>query len=124
MADNKSCEGKKTISVGTVTVNVDASDALKGLKAIQREARKAAAALKEFEEKQKTMNQKLLVIELENEESVPKVFYEGEEIKHKVNIQFNWVTKTDKHGKMVFNIQYAEIDDEGYPIVKGINVER
>ena len=53
MADNKSCEGKKTISVGTVTVDIDVSGALKGLKAIQREARKATAALKEFEEHKK-----------------------------------------------------------------------
>ena len=50
MADKKSCEGKKTISVGTVTVDIDVSGALKGLKAVQREARKATAALKELDE--------------------------------------------------------------------------
>ena len=49
MADNKSCEGKKTISVGTVTVDIDVSGALKGLKAVQREARKAVAELKKLE---------------------------------------------------------------------------
>ena len=46
---------KKTISAGTMTVDVDVSDALKGLKAVQREARKAIAALKELEAQQDKM---------------------------------------------------------------------
>ena len=33
----------------TVKVNIDVSDALKGLKAVQREAKKAASSLKEVE---------------------------------------------------------------------------
>lgn len=40
-------ENKK--SVGSFTVDIDCSDALKGLKAVQREARKATAALKELD---------------------------------------------------------------------------
>ncbi|ADU30993.1 hypothetical protein [Evansella cellulosilytica] len=40
-------------SIGKLTVDIDCSDALKGLKAIQREAKKATAALKELEEQQK-----------------------------------------------------------------------
>lgn len=39
----------KKRSVGELTVDIDCSDALKGLKAIQREARKATATLKELE---------------------------------------------------------------------------
>lgn len=36
-------------SVGTLTIELDCSDALKGLKAVQKEAKKAAAALREVE---------------------------------------------------------------------------
>ncbi|QOY38790.1 hypothetical protein AWH56_005205 [Anaerobacillus isosaccharinicus] len=41
---------KKKISVGTITVDIDVSNAIKGLKAVQREAKKATRALKEVEE--------------------------------------------------------------------------
>ncbi|SET85890.1 hypothetical protein SAMN05216389_1445 [Oceanobacillus limi] len=37
----------------------------------------------------------LLTIELENESSVPKVFYKGEEIKWKDEIRFRWSTKRE-----------------------------
>lgn len=48
MADNKSSEGNiKGISI---QLDIDAFGAIKGLKAIQREARKATAALRELEE--------------------------------------------------------------------------
>lgn len=53
MTDNKSSEGKKTISAGTVIFIADVSDALKVLKAVQGEARKSTTALKELEEQQK-----------------------------------------------------------------------
>lgn len=36
-------------SIGTLTVDIDCSEALKGLKAVQREAKKAVQALKEVE---------------------------------------------------------------------------
>jgi hypothetical protein len=39
-------------SIGKLTVDIDCSDALKGLKAVTREAKKATAALKELEEQQ------------------------------------------------------------------------
>jgi hypothetical protein len=41
---------EKKNSVGKLTVEIDVSEALKGLKAVQREAKKAAQALKEVEE--------------------------------------------------------------------------
>lgn len=41
---------RKTGSAGTLTIDVDVSNALTGLKAVQREAKKATAALKEFEQ--------------------------------------------------------------------------
>lgn len=37
-------------TIGMLTVDIDCSEALKGLKAVQREAKKAAQALKEVEE--------------------------------------------------------------------------
>lgn len=46
-------KGNKSYDARTITVGIDCSDALKGLKAVQREARKTAAALKEVEELQK-----------------------------------------------------------------------
>ena len=46
-------------SPGTLTVDLDCSDAIKGLKSIQREARKATAALKEFEEQKRITNMEI-----------------------------------------------------------------
>lgn len=43
-------------SVGDLKVDLDVSDALTGLKAVQREARKATAALREFELQQTKMH--------------------------------------------------------------------
>lgn len=48
MADDKSCEGK-------LTLDIDCSNIIKGLKAIQREAKKATHALRELEEQQDDM---------------------------------------------------------------------
>lgn len=64
---NKSCEGESIKekqrkiddlygpgkSKTNLTMNIDFSESLKGLKAIQREARKATAALKELEKQKK-----------------------------------------------------------------------
>ena len=51
MADNKS---RETIAELNVKVNVDVSEALSGLKALQREAKEAAKALRELEKAQET----------------------------------------------------------------------
>jgi hypothetical protein len=40
-------------SSGTISVDIDCSEALKGLKAVTREAKKATSALQELEEQQK-----------------------------------------------------------------------
>ncbi|WP_017470632.1 hypothetical protein [Amphibacillus jilinensis] len=51
MADIKSCEGTaKNMGDVKCKLNVGVSEALKGLKAIQREARHATRVLREFEE--------------------------------------------------------------------------
>lgn len=120
MADKQSSEGK---NVGTVTINADVSDALKGLKAVQREVKKTTAALKGVQEQQKR-NRTLLTIELDDETSVPRVFYDGGEITEKVRVNFDWETKTDRPGKLVTNIEYYEMDSEGYPQTMGIGIDR
>ncbi|MCM3665522.1 hypothetical protein M3204_13980 [Mesobacillus subterraneus] len=43
-------------SIGQLTVDIDCSDALKGLKAITREAKKATEALKELEEQRRKLS--------------------------------------------------------------------
>lgn len=43
-------------SIGEIKIDVDCSEALKGLKAVTREAKKATAALKELEEQHAKMN--------------------------------------------------------------------
>lgn len=54
MADNKSRELNAQKSL-QINVELDASEAIKGLKAIQREVRAATKALRELEEAQKAV---------------------------------------------------------------------
>lgn len=44
------------MNLGTMTVNIDVSEALVGLKAIQREAKKATQSLRELERVMKAVN--------------------------------------------------------------------
>lgn len=90
-------------SIGKLTI--DASDTIKGLKAIQREAKKATAALKELEEQKKD---KYLVIELDELGDVPRVFYKGKEINMKEFINFQWQTRTDSYGYTDIIVDYYE----------------
>ncbi len=50
----------------------------------------------------------LLVIELQDESSAPKVFYKGEEIKLKANVFFDWETDTDVWGGLTYAIEHYE----------------
>ncbi|PWA08647.1 hypothetical protein DCC39_14510 [Pueribacillus theae] len=51
----------------------------------------------------------LLTIELQDENSVPKVFYKGEEVKSKKNILFDWETSTaDDGGGLTYIIEHQE----------------
>ncbi|SFP65518.1 hypothetical protein SAMN05421839_1392 [Halolactibacillus halophilus] len=66
----------------------------------------------------------LLVIELENETSVPKVFYEGEEVTLLRNIRFDWETQTNEFGGTKYNIEHFEkvhngIVRKGYGLARG-----
>ena len=59
--------------------------------------------------------EKLLVIELENETTAPKVFYNGEEITHLVHVGIDWDTATAYSGGLTYAIEHAVIG-EGYPV--------
>ncbi|GIN74018.1 hypothetical protein J14TS2_44930 [Bacillus sp. J14TS2] len=58
----------------------------------------------------KIKKKKLLVIELQDENSVPKVFYKGEEIHLKTNITFDWETTTadPSKGGLTYAIEHYE----------------
>jgi hypothetical protein len=73
----------------------------------------------------KTTISKFLVIELDSDTSVPRVFYEGQEIQRKININFNWETKKgNNQGYLNFTADYYEKDSNDYPIQKGIKYKR
>ena len=109
---------KKESKVGDAKVNIDLSDNIKQLKAIQREARKAIKVLRELEEAKKN---KYLVIELDNLGNVPKVFYKGEEVRLKEFVNFQWTTRTDMPGSTDIIVDYYEKDlEEGKFISKSI----
>lgn len=62
----------------------------------------------------------LLVIELEDETSVPKVFYKGEEIKNKQNIFLDWDSETDTdHGGLSYAVEHTD-QSKGYPVTNRI----
>ncbi|UOQ85683.1 hypothetical protein [Gracilibacillus salinarum] len=65
----------------------------------------------------------LLTIELVNEESVPKVFYEGEKITKKIRVSFDWETETDEFGGTRYNIEHY-VTGHGFPTRRGYRLER
>ncbi|WP_342541027.1 hypothetical protein MHI39_08150 [Heyndrickxia sp. FSL K6-6286] len=67
-------------------------------------------------------NNKLITIELDNQESVPKVFYKGEEITGgKVKVQFNWETDECEKKPVNFYIEHAETDGDNIPVIRTIS---
>lgn len=99
MADNKSCEGKRSIDKPSMTIrddeyvkpltpkkkgstDLDIPNTIKGLKAIQREAKKATAALKELEEQKKTHDRDVLIKTLAKLHGVPEEYLKNTEIKY------------------------------------------
>lgn len=65
----------------------------------------------------------LLVIELESETSVPKVFYQGEEITGRKQIEFGWKTKRGYEGTGGMKI-YIEYADKEAPTTRIEGMER
>lgn len=67
----------------------------------------------------------LLVIELDNETAVPKVFYKGKEITGKVRVSFDWATKDREpnSGGTKFNVEYHEVGHKDI-VKKGVGLYR
>lgn len=65
----------------------------------------------------------LLTIELQDEDSVPKVIYNGEEITGKVRVSFDWETKTEVIGGTRYNIEHLDNSHKD-PTVKGYGLAR
>lgn len=58
-------------------------------------------------------NEPFFVIKLQDESSIPKVFYKGKEVIYKRNVYFNWDTKTDvSEGGLTYGIEHRE--EEGW----------
>lgn len=56
---------------------------------------------------------KLLVIELDSLEAVPKVIFKGEEVNSKMRVDFSWITKDDRN--TILESPYIRIESvEGY----------
>lgn len=67
----------------------------------------------------KTEQTPLITIELQDELSVPKVFYKGEEIRLKQHVFFDWETDTELFGGLTYAIEHA-VTDEGHPVINKI----
>lgn len=68
------------------------------------------------------MTKPYLKIILDEVDSIPKVFYKGEEIKLKQEVVFHWETDTDIYGGTTIEIEHVE-ESNKYPKSKRI-VER
>lgn len=67
----------------------------------------------------KTEQAPLLTIELQDESSVPKVFYKGEEVKLKQHVFFDWDTDTDVYGGLSYALEHI-VTGEKYPVTNRI----
>src|SRR5690625_575574 len=54
----------------------------------------------------------LLSIELQDESSVPTVYYKGEEVKYKRNVFLDWDTDTDVFGGLSYAIEHMEVGNK------------
>lgn len=70
--------------------------------------------------KHKNDNDKLLVIQLEDEASAPKVFYRGKEVTNKVHVSFDWDAENRvSRGGLTYDIEHYE-SGKGYPSLNRI----
>jgi hypothetical protein len=105
-------------SIGSLSVDIDCSNAIKGLKDIQRESKKATAALKELEEQKEN---KYLVIELDELGNVPRVVYKGKEITKKEFVNFQWTSKSNVPGNTDIIVDYFGDSFERESIREGVS---
>src|SRR5690554_2089200 len=127
--DYKHLHGHKSVKIGmdkakpgdlTLAITADVEDTLKGLKAVQREARNTTKALRELESQQR--KNKHLVIEVDQLGDVPKVYYKGRKVLMKEKINFEWDTANDKYpvSRTKIGIDYYERSEDA-PYRKGIH---
>lgn len=65
---------------------------------------------------------KHLIIELDDMDSVPRVFYKGEEISNKVKVGFNWDTANERYpSRQLICIDYLKKEDNGKYVRTGIH---
>lgn len=70
------------------------------------------------------MTNPLLVIELQDEMSVPKVFYKGERIEKLHDVDFEWETETDvTMGRMDLDIEHIDTTDDK-PIIRRTGISK
>lgn len=101
------------ISLNELGINILNNDGeVRKLADVQRDLEKAYSRFQE-------VKKPLLVIELENESAIPKVFYKGEEIKSKVHVHFEWDTATNLPGGLTYAIEHVE-KGNGIPTVNRI----
>ncbi|GGJ61928.1 hypothetical protein [Virgibacillus salexigens] len=67
------------------------------------------------------MSKPLLEIRVDEDNSVPVVFYKGEEISNKISIHYDWVTRTEVEGQHELVLKYYDKDDHE---IKMINFVR
>lgn len=69
--------------------------------------------LPSLREERNQEQQPLLTIELQDEASAPTVFYKGKEIRYKLNVCFEWESKTDTDaGGLAYDIEHYEVGNE------------
>lgn len=74
--------------------------------------------------KQSTDNTPLLTIELQDESSVPKVIYKGEELSYKQHIHFDWKTANEESLQSGLELLIKRVvDSKGSPFIKTIEVK-
>lgn len=76
---------------------------------------KVKAILNESEQK----DEPLLVIELQDESSIPKVLYKGKEITYKIRVSFDWETKREHEGTggVRFNVDYFNKETNSFHVI-------
>ncbi|MEK4148929.1 hypothetical protein NST02_17860 [Robertmurraya sp. FSL W8-0741] len=95
---------KKVVQGLTVNINTNIDKLLEKLNdAIYQTAKELADEVEGKENKHP-----LLVIELENESSVPKIIFKGKEVEEKREILFHWETDTSIPGGLTYAIEHAE----------------
>ena len=63
----------------------------------------------------------LLMIELQDANSIPKVYYDGKEITNRCRVTFDWLTKeADNLGGMKFHVEYVDGNGTSHTIAKRI----